>query len=177
MWEDAHDNTLMHLAAAINHQLFVRKAIATQDITEIHQAVLKRNADGLIPYYLTEVPEIRQLLAWAETQDGCYPLITQPRLVIFYSDEDRPGSEEERESFMKILPELGMEAVVKKNPSEDDIYDLIRQSQDGELSALIVMMMSHGDSGTIKVKDKHLPIRNIILQMNSSKLLGIPKVC
>lgn len=176
LWEDSSDNNLLHLAASVNNLQFIKKAITCQHSQEVTHALLSKNNRGLIPYYLSTSSDVRLVLAWAETQKGCYPLITPPRMVVFYSDVDRPGFNTERDSILRICPSLSLSPLVKRNPTEDDVYRLIRESQTGDVSALIVVIMSHGDSGTVKVQDKHMKIKNILHQMNPSTLKGVPKV-
>lgn len=176
LWTDEQGNNLLHMAASISHTHLIRKMLSTQAIDEIIRALLMGNSSRLIPYYCTKDKDARNLLAWAETQVDCYPLVTPPRAVIFYSDEDRPNAGEERDSLMEILPMFGIVPVVKLNPSQKDIFSIIRENQDGEVSALIVVVMCHGDSGVIRVKDMKMPIDQILRQMNVTSLKDIPKV-
>ena len=69
-----------------------------------------------------------------------------------------------------------MHPIVIANPQEKDVYEKIRRCQQGDVSALIVAIMSHGDSGTVKLADKEMHIHDIIQQMNSAELKMIPKV-
>lgn len=176
LWEDGSNNNFLHLAASIDHIQFIRRIISTQDGNEVQQALFKKNADGLIPYYMATTEPTLRLLAWSESQLGCYPLVAPPRVVVFYSDTDRPGSDTEKESFIRMLPRFGIEPQVVLNPTEKDVYDIIRENQTGELSALVVVIMTHGDRGTVTVKNGNMPIDSILMQMNPTRLSGIPKV-
>lgn len=176
IWVDKTDYNILHLAASVNHERLIRKILHTEETTEINQALQKKNAKGLTPYFKTKTQSIRRLLAWSESQLGCYPLVTPPRVVIFFSNQDRPGSVMEKDSFVKILPKFNIEPRIVLNPTKEVIYNTIRESQTGEVSALIVVIMSHGDKGTVIVRDGHMPINKILMQMNPIALSCIPKV-
>lgn len=177
MWQDGKGNNILHLAAAANHISFISKVLSTQDTEEVTEALLMKDSNGLIPYHITKDKEIQKLLAWAETQIDCYPLVTPPRIVIFFSDEDRSRAQEECDSLLDALPMFRMTPVIKLNPTENEIFSVIRENQEGDISALIIVMMTHGDSGVVKVHgDRYMSINSIIKQMNSSKIREIPKV-
>lgn len=176
MWEGARENNFLHLAANVNHERFIRRLICTQDTDEIDKALLGKNIDGHTPGQLTQNQRVRRLLAWVESQHRYYPLITQPRVVVFFSSQDRPGSDGEKDSIVGTLSKLKIDSRVKENPTQRDVYVIIRANQTGEVSALIVVVMSHGDSGTVAVADGNMQINNILKQMNPQILTGVPKV-
>ena len=161
-----------------NHSDFIMRLIQTQDLREVNRALMKKNSYGFTPYHWSYWKQVPKLLAWTEKQKGAYPLLQPPRVLIFYLDVARPGSDIELESFMKALPSICVcEPVLTRNPTAQQIFQTIRENQQGEVSALAVLIMSHGNSGTVKVHDGSLALKDIVMQMNSSKLKGIPKVC
>ena len=178
LWEDSSGNNLLHIAAMANHSDFIMRLIQTQDMREVNRALMKKNSYGFTPYHCSYRKQVPKLLAWTEKQKGAYPLLQPPRVLIFYLDVERPGSDIELESFMKALPSICVcEPVLTRNPTAQQIFQTIRENQQGEVSALAVLIMSHGNSGTVKVHDGSLALKDIVMQMNSSKLKGIPKVC
>ena len=177
LWEDYNDNTIMHTAAMLNHEKLVRRIVGTQVHEDLICAVQRRNRYGLTPHHLTEDMALKNFLAWVEFQHRCYPLHSPIKVVIFFSDENRPGAQAELRSLTESLRGIEQTTTVIRNPTQDDLYRRIRESQEGEnVSALLVVMMSHGNSGTVKLQDGSLPINNVLMQMNSSKLKDVPKV-
>lgn len=177
LWKDTSGNNLLHIAAAADHKGFITRVIQTQDMTEISDALRSRNSYGCTPYHSCKSGQLPNILAWTEQQRKSYPLLQPPRVLIFYSDTDRPGCDAELRSFEDALPYIGVtEPSVILNPTKQEIFRMIRENQEGEVSALVVVVMSHGDSGRVNVADGQLALKEIMMQMNSSKLKGIPKV-
>lgn len=135
-----------------------------------------KNSDGLIPYQMTKDTYVLRLLAWAEDQVGYYPLITPPRIIIFSTNDTHSSAQEEREGLVKALTKLGLSPVVKLNPTEDEMYATIRENQEGEVSALIVVVMGQGDGGAIKVRNGFMGINRIMEKMTSKQMESRAKV-
>ena len=167
---------MLHYAAMINHEEFVRQVLTTQNIGEINKAVRQKTSQGNAPYRLSNSDKIRNELAWVEKQNTCYHLRTPPYVAIFYMSEGRPGADKECETLSKAFSELGMIPFVARDPNEEDVYRVIRFCQHRHVSALIVAIMCHGDCGVLKLRDKEMQIHNVVQQMNSTELLRIPKV-
>ena len=167
---------MLHYAAMINHTGFILRIVETQNVCEVTNAVFQRNCAGYAPYYISTSRVIKNKLAWIEKQKDSYHLRHPPSVVIFYMEEGRPGAKEECKCLLDGFSRLGMHPIVIANPQEKDVYEKIRRCQQGDVSALIVAIMSHGDSGTVKLADKEMHIHDIIQQMNSAELKMIPKV-
>ena len=175
-WSDYRNNTMLHYAAMINHTGFILRIVETQNVCEVTNAVFQRNCAGYAPYYISTSRVIKNKLAWIEKQKDSYHLRHPPSVVIFYMEEGRPGAKEECKCLLDGFSRLGMHPIVIANPQEKDVYEKIRRCQQGDVSALIVAIMRHGDSGTVKLADKEMQIHDIIQQMNSAELKMIPKV-
>ena len=80
---------------------------------------------------------------------------------------------------MQTFPVFNVEVDVRENPNESDMLGAIRDKQRHRpnMSALIVIIMSHGSSGAVCAGDgKDVKIQDILLQMCSPSLDGKPKV-
>ena len=168
---------MLHIAADANHEAFIRHAIRSQDTYEFHQALAtKRYPSSSTPYYCCKDTKIKRLLAWMETQKDAYPLYSAPCALFFYSTEDRPNAVLEVQSLKEAFHEIGIFPKISPNPTSTDIFEHIRTQQARKVSAMIVVMMFHGDAGVVRVGDEVLPIRTVLQHMDSPILKGIPKV-
>lgn len=136
-----------------------------------------RDAKGKTPYQKSS-NTVRTLFRWIKRQQGFYFLPTPPTVLIMYSTENREGAEEECRDLLSILPKFNVKTTVKKNLTKDEMMQAIRdaQDQDDQLSALIVIVMCHGQKGAIWARDGAVNIDKLLLQMNSGKVNGKPKV-
>lgn len=117
-----------------------------------------------------------------------YFLLTKPKVLIFYSTEERMSSPTsdgrktdaatEKNHIEKYLKDRQIPYVVVADPTEDEMLKSITKCvHDGHTSSLVVFVMSHGEKGVVKVKgQKYLPVRDIITHMCVGTE-GKPKVC
>ena len=111
----------------------------------------------------------------------------KPTTLIFYNTFDdsarkkRHGAEEERDQMVQAFEKLGISPETIANFTEDKIRERIGQAvqnDEGETSALIVVILSHGSYGRV-LDANYVDIRlqNIINIMSYNELLNFaPKV-
>jgi len=160
-------------------------------------SVLRQSLDET-PSTAAKHPHIKQLIDWSEKQSGFYYLPVQPTVVIFYNEEDRKeGAAEEAEALKAAFTELGINPIVVKDFTSEDILGIeghIRKAQDTKpLSCLFIIIMAHGKKGVVFEVDKRkrpenrsinvtdsddgsIEINDILRQMASCGLDGVPKV-
>ena len=177
IWKDEAENTMLHIAARVNHEAFIRHAIRSQDAYEFHQALTYRRWPFFsTPYYCCKDTKIKQLLAWMETQKDAYPLLSPPSALFFYGTIDRPNAFLEMQSLKEAFHEIGISPKIIRNPTSADVFEhIIRTQQAGEVSAMIVVMMFHGDAGVVEVGNELLPICKVLQHMDSQKLERSPE--
>lgn len=112
---------------------------------------------------------------------------TAPRVLIFYSTKGRSESadegdqtyaEQERDCVKTYFTARNFSCVVKKDPTENDIFSNISKAQaDGSLSCLVVFVMCHGEKGLVSVEGtpNYLMVKDIMMQMCIGTT-GKPKV-
>ena len=122
------------------------------------------------------------LLNWANVvSDQYYPLLTPPAFIIFYSSMNRPGSTSEKDCFENAMKDcMQIAPTIKENPTQQEIVSTIRNtimSAGGrESSGLIVVVMSHGEAGSVEAADGKMLTQEVITQMCHPFLHGKPKV-
>ena len=169
--------TILHLTAKANHHALVSKLIQVSDEGQLNTALMTATTSGHCPYTLASCKLVKNILAWSEAQDGFYYLKMPPKVIIMYVTENRDDATKEMTSLLDALPQFSLEPTLLKNPTEKEMMDCIRLSQEGDdVSGLIVAIMSHGDRGAICARDKTVAIKDVLQQMNSPTLIGKPKV-
>ena len=178
-WRDNDSNTLLHLAAQNNHLLLTKQIISNcSDLQEhLNQVLLSPNYYRKKPSDLATETETQNLLLWAEDQIGYYTLVSPPNVLVIYSTDSRPGFEEELESLTNTLAILSWPSVICKDPTENEVFTATGSLQKSDdVSAMVVVIMSHGERGSVWASDKLVPIRDILLQINPPSMNGKPKV-
>lgn len=114
---------------------------------------------------------------WSEGQEGFFYLPTPPVVLIMYSTEDRQGAEDERLQLSEVLPDFNVQTRERSNLRKQQMLDEIRLAQmNDDISALMVIIMSHGQQGAVTATDGDLSIQDILRQMCVPFLEGKPKV-
>ena len=136
-----------------------------------------KNYADKIPQQLAQSFEIASLLEWSVAQEGFYYLPTPPAVIMMYSTLDRENADAERLQLEAVFPKFKVTMREYKNPTKQLMFDAIRYAQDqDEISALIVIIMSHGVQGSIEAADGRVRIQDILSTMCSPTLDGKPKV-
>lgn len=111
-----------------------------------------------------------------------YQLLKPPHVLIFYSTENRQSpeadAEAEKDCVESYFKKRRFPVRVVKDPTEDQIFSTILEAVgEGNLSGLVVFVMSHGKKGSVAVKGnpKFLAVREIMKQMCAGTD-GKPKV-
>ena len=139
-----------------------------------------KNFGGLTPMNLAKSYDFRHLIEWSEAQQGFYYLPTSSCVLVMYTTVKREGAEQEKDDLLKALPEFNFRVKIRTNPEPSEMIGAITdaQCQHPEMSALIVIIMSHGSRGTVSSRSGvEVKIQDILLQMASPALEGKPKVC
>lgn len=139
----------------------------------------QQNFGEQTPFDLAKSYEFRRLIDWSQAQQGFYYLPTPPSVLIMYTTANRDGAEIEKDDLLKAFPEFNVRVDIRTNPSQSDMLGAITevQQQHADMSALVVIIMSHGASGTVCAGDgREVLIQDILNQMCSQSLEGKPKV-
>lgn len=155
------------------------KLLNAMDENKRVDMLARKNFGGLTPMNLAKSYDFRHLIEWSEAQQGFYYLPTPPCVLVMYTTENRDGAEQERDDLLKALPEFNLRVEIRTNPEASEIIGTITdvQSQHPDMSALIVIIMSHGGRGTVcSGSGVEVKIQDILQQMSSPALEGKPKV-
>ena len=114
--------------------------------------------------------KIRRLLEWSDAQEGFYYLLSPPVVLLMYTTENRDGAEQESQSIERAFPEFNIPITKVENPTKQDMTSAILKSVEGrdDVSALIVIIMSHGAQGVVCAADGDVSIQDILLQMQGA---------
>ena len=169
--------SVIHLLTHRQDSERLRKLLSALDPTQ-RQAILSlKDINNKTPLDVAFSYEVRQLLNWSSSQEGFYYLPTPPVVLIMYSTEDRQGAEEERMELSKVFPDFNVDVRERKDLRKQQMLDEIRMAQMKEdVSALIVIIMSHGVHGAVCASDGDVRIQDILRQMCAPFLEGKPKV-
>lgn len=173
---DKDGNTILHLATMADHERLVNAIIQQEDCEQIDKALKKKNTRKKTPRHLMKSRVVRRVIEWSAAQSGFYHLHTAPRALVMYTTAKRPGAAAEKSTIVDCLTELGIIPAVLVDPTENEMMAIIRSEQQSSISALMVFLMSHGDSGVVWAKDKPVPIHQLLMQMNSPRIEAKPKV-
>ena len=133
------------------------------------------DSNNKTPYQLTSSTALKNNLD--PVTSIFYFLPSQPEVLVIYSTDERHGAELECHQLCQALWKLQVNMTIKKNLTGAGIMEEIRKIQSKkEISAMIVIIMSHGRRGAIETTEGALGINQILLTMNSQRLEGKPKV-
>lgn len=137
-----------------------------------------KNRLGKTAVDITNGSEIESLLQWSKKQDGFYYLSNPPTVLLMYSTIAREGFEVEVEAFVRAMKiGLDIRPTNIKDPTASKVLEEIRRAQaQPNISALIVVYMSHGSGGYVETADRPLAIQAILFAMCSPRLTAKPKV-
>ena len=176
-------NTLLHCLAEKNCYDLIRKylEILEKSSQPCRQAALNEtNRIGETAFSLATCESVKKLLEWSEEQKGFYYLSTPPTVLLMYSTSDRPGFDTEVMDFIDFLQNdvLMVDPIVADpNPFGFQLLNAIDcAARQPNVSALIVIYMSHGFKGYVETRDCPLRIGYILDKMCNPCLHGKPKV-
>ena len=169
--------SVIHLLTRRQDSERLNKLLSAVDPSQ-RQAILSlKDINNKTPLDVAFSYEVRQLLNWSSSQEGFYYLPTPPVVLIMYSTEDRQGAEEERMELSKVFPDFNVDVRERRDLRKQQMLDEIRMAQMKEdISALIVIIMSHGVHGAVCASDGDVRIQDILRQMCAPFLEGKPKV-
>ena len=127
------------------------KLLNAMDENKRVDMLARKNFGGLTPMNLAKSYDFRHLIEWSEAQQGFYYLPTPPCVLVMYTTENREGAEQEKDDLLKALPEFNLRVKIRTNPEPSEMIGAITdaQCQHPDMSALIVIIMSHGGRGTV----------------------------
>lgn len=107
-----------------------------------------------------------------------YPLPIPPKVIIIYTTRTRTGCEEEKQSIEESLHSWpSVQSEILKDPTKAVVESTIKNTHEELLSALIVIIMSHGSPGHFEVADGEINIQYFLDNiLYSRKTENIPKV-
>ena len=169
--------SVIHLLTHRRDSERLRKLLSALDPTQ-RQAILSlKDINNKTPLDVAFSYEVRQLLNWSSSQEGFYYLPTPPVVLIMYSTEDRQGAEEERMELSKVFPDFNVDVRERRDLRKQQMLDEIRMAQmKDDISALIVIIMSHGVHGAVCASDGDVRIQDFLRHMCAPFLEGKPKV-
>ena len=169
--------SIIHHLTSRNDCARLRKVLQAFDDQQRQNILSHMNTSGKTALETAKPYEVRQLLAWSSSQEGFYYLPTPPVVLIMYSTEDRQGAEEERMELSKVFPDFNVDVRERRDLRKQQMLDEIRMAQmKDDISALIVIIMSHGVHGAVCASDGDVRIQDILRQMCAPFLQGKPKV-
>ena len=177
-------NSLLHILAAGN-EIPDSVTVLNQFLPHIKisgrlSIMSRQNFAGRTPLGMACDYKIRGLLEWSDSQEGFYYLLSPPVVLLMYTTENRDGAEQESQSIERAFPEFNIPISKMENPTRLDMTSAILNSVEGhdDVSALIVIIMSHGAQGVVCASDGDVSIQDILLQMQGAVAQpGRPKVC
>ena len=169
--------SVIHLLTHRRDSERLRKLLSALDPTQ-RQAILSlKDINNKTPLDVAFSYEVRQLLNWSSSQEGFYYLPTPPVVLIMYSTKDRQGAEEERMELSKVFPDFNVDVRERRDLPKQQMLDEIRMAQmKDDISALIVIIMSHGVHGAVCASDGDVRIQDFLRHMCAPFLEGKPKV-
>ena len=173
-------NGLLHLLAeerVPNCLEAIKKLLQSCPLEVKNRLLSHRNFAGKTPLHIATNYNMRRFLEWSDEQQDGY-LQTPPVVLLMYTTENRDGAERESQNLERALPEFGLEVCKVVNPSKEEMTSAILQSVEGkdDVSALMVIIMSHGAQGIVCADDGDVSIQEILLQMQGAVAEGRPKV-
>ena len=173
-----HGNNLLHCLAERDDINSTMKLLNVMDQHVRAEALAKKNFGGRSPLDFAKSFEFRNLMSWSDAQEGFYYLPTPPSVLIMYTTSSRESVEREKQDLIDAFPEFNVRVDIKADPDESEMLGAIRdtQNQHPDMSALIVIVMSHGVNGRLSARNGEVSMQDILLQMCSPSLEGKPKV-
>ena len=166
---DSEGNTPMHRYARNVREDGVKCLLKHMtDLKSLSHILNAKNADGKRPIDLAVSESVYNLLNWANVvSDEYYPLLTPPAFIIFYSSINRQGSNSEKNCIENAMKDcMQIAPTIKENPTQQEIVSTIRNtimSAEGrEASGMIVVVMSHGEAGSVEAADGKMLIHEVI---------------
>ena len=180
-----HDgNSLLHILAAGNEipdsVTVLNQFLPHIKISGRSSIMSRQNFAGRTPLDMDCDYKIRRLLEWSDAQEGFYYLLSPHVVLLMYTTENREGTEQESQSIERAFPEFNIPITKVENPTRQDMTSAILNSVEGrdDVSALIVIIMSHGAQGVVCATDGDVSIQDVLLQMQGAVAQpGRPKVC
>ena len=169
--------SIIHHLTSRNDCARLRKVLQAFDDQQRQNILSHMNTSGKTALETAKPYEVRQLLAWSSSQEGFYYLPTPPVVLIMYSTEDRQGAEEERMELSKVFPDFNVDVRERRDLRKRQMLDEIRMAQmKDDISALIVIIMSHGVHGAVCASDGDVRMQDILRHMCAPFLEGKPNV-
>ena len=173
-------NTLLHqLAKRMELDLIGKLLQVTKDAAVQNSLLSKRNHAGETPLEEAQSYKVKRLLEWSDLQNGFYYLPTPPVVLLMAITTEREGAEEEIQRLDNAFPEFNVSLRKVLNPNKDEMLNSIRDvcQRNGDVSALIVIIMAHGIQGRVWSGDgQDLQIQDILRELNGYVPDGRPKV-
>ena len=173
-------DTLLHVLANQSKIADIQRLLNTMTFDERSRMLAARNHAGKTPLEVTPSYKVRLLLEWSDSQQGFYYLQTPPVVLMMAITKGREeGADKEIKQLENAFPEFNVFVDKVVNPSYEQMLRSIRDvcHSQGDVSALIVIIMAHGVQGRVWAGDgKAVAIQELLLQMQASAPPGTPKV-
>lgn len=176
----AEGTKLLHRLAARGQLPEIKLLLSEVSERQKRSLLVQTDESNRTVYQVATTENVRQFLDWTDAtlQEDLYYLPTPPVVLVMYTTADRPGADDELEELSKTIRKFNLRGSLQGDLTREGMLAAIRRQQEShpELSALIVIIMSHGQRGAVQAKDKPVSINDILMQMNSGYLNGKPKV-
>lgn len=179
----SNGNLAIHKLAELNDFDTIQKyleILETRSPNYRQQALTATNRRGETAYSLATEDELKELLAWSQQQEGFYYLSTPPVVLLMYSTTNREGFDKEVQDFVNGLRNgsLNVAPIIRADLTAEGILSEVSNIAETHpnMSAFIVVYLSHGSCGLVETANHPLRIDNLLQTLCHPILDYKPKV-
>ena len=163
--------TALHYASRLSNDIEIVKLLLEHSKMKDVDLIAMKDSESKTALDYATATDIRYLLTFAKKY--YWRLLDKgPTTLIFYNDfkeyplHRREDADEEKDYMVQAFERCGIEPIVIKDFTEKKLEEKLEQvikKENGDISALIVVIMSHGYHGVVYDADYHeVPLQNII---------------
>ena len=172
-------NSFFHILASRSEHEYLERLLRGMSAEQRIRMSTSQNHRGETVYDVAKSYKVKRILQWSDSQEGYYYLQTPPVVLMMPILNDREQAQEEIVQLETAFPQFNVRFKRCNNPDKEEMLSAIQNvvRENGEASALIVIIMAHGMQGRIWAADgSEVPIQDILLQMQAALPHGEPKV-
>ena len=172
-------NSFFHILASRSEHEYLERLLRGMSAEQRIRMSTSRNHRGETVYDVAKSYKVKRILQWADLQEEYYYLRTPPVVLMMPILNDREQAQEEIVQLETAFPQFNVRFKRCNNPDKEEMLSAIQNvvRENGEASALIVIIMAHGVQGRIRAADgNEVPIQDILFRMQAALPHGEPKV-